>query len=34
MPILENVQNLDLGTVNSSHICDIIKSLQTKIAVI
>jgi sarcosine oxidase/L-pipecolate oxidase len=30
MPNLENVQNLDLGTVNSAHICDIIKSLQTK----
>jgi hypothetical protein len=30
MPNLENVQNIDLGTVNSAHICDIIKSLQTK----
>jgi hypothetical protein len=30
LPNLENVQNLDLGTVNQAHICDIIKSLQTK----
>jgi hypothetical protein len=30
MPNLENIQKIDLGTVNSAHICDIIKSLQTK----
>jgi hypothetical protein len=30
MPVLENVQNLDLGTTSQVHICDIIKSLKTK----
>jgi hypothetical protein len=30
MPNLENLVNLDLGTVNQAHICDIIKSLQPK----
>jgi hypothetical protein len=30
MPILENLVNLDLGTTNQVHICDIIKSLQPK----
>ncbi len=30
MPILENVQNLDLGTTSQVHVCDIIKSLKTK----
>jgi hypothetical protein len=30
MPSLPNLQELDLGTVNQTHICDIIKSLQPK----
>jgi hypothetical protein len=30
MPNLTNIQNLDLGTTNQVHICDIIKSLQPK----
>jgi hypothetical protein len=30
MPILENVQELELGTTNQVHVCDIIKSLQPK----
>ena len=30
MPNLQNIQQLDLGTVNQVHICDIIKSLQPK----
>jgi len=30
MPILENIQNLDLGTTSQVHVVDIIKSLQTK----
>jgi hypothetical protein len=30
MPILNNIQNLDLGTTSQVHICDIIKSLKTK----
>ncbi len=30
MPLLENVQNLDIGTTNQTHVCDIIKSLKTK----
>jgi hypothetical protein len=30
MPLLENVQNLDLGTTSQVHVCDIIKSLKTK----
>jgi hypothetical protein len=29
MPLLENVQNFDLGTTSQVHICDIIKSLKT-----
>jgi len=30
MPNLQNIQELDLGTVNQAHICDVIKSLQPK----
>ncbi len=30
MPILQNIQELDLGTTNQVHVCDIIKSLQSK----
>jgi len=30
MPILQNVNELELGTVNQTHVCDIIKSLQPK----
>jgi len=30
MPNLQNLQELDLGTVNQTHICDIIKSLHPK----
>jgi hypothetical protein len=30
MPLLDNIQNLDLGTTSQVHICDIIKSLKTK----
>ncbi len=30
MPLLENVQNLDLGMTNQTHVCDIIKLLKTK----
>ena len=29
MPILPNVNDLDLGETNPTHFCDIIKSLQT-----
>jgi hypothetical protein len=29
MPLLENVQNLDLGTTSQGHVCDIIKLLKT-----
>ena len=30
MPVLQNIQELDLGTTNQVHVCDIIKSLQPK----
>ncbi len=30
MPQLENIAELELGTTNQTHICDIIKSLQPK----
>jgi hypothetical protein len=30
MPNLQDIQNLDLGSTNQTHICDIIKSLQPK----
>jgi len=30
MPILDNITNLDLGSTSQVHVCDIIKSLQTK----
>ncbi len=30
MPVLQNIQNLDLGSTSQVHICDIIKSLQPK----
>jgi hypothetical protein len=30
MPILEDLQELDLGTTNQVHVCDIIKSLHSK----
>jgi hypothetical protein len=30
MPVLENAQELELGTTNQVHVCDIIKSLQPK----
>ena len=30
MPLLENIQNLDLGTTSQVHVCDIIKSMRTK----
>jgi hypothetical protein len=30
MPQIDNINNLELGTTNQTHICDIIKSLQPK----
>jgi hypothetical protein len=30
MPHLDNIQDIDLGSTNQTHICDIIKSLQPK----
>ncbi len=30
MPVLQNIQSLDLGSTSQAHICDIIKSLQPK----
>jgi len=30
MPVLQDLQELDLGTTNQVHVCDIIKSLQSK----
>jgi hypothetical protein len=30
MPQLENIAEMELGTTNQTHICDIIKSLQPK----
>jgi hypothetical protein len=30
MPPLENIAELELGTTNQTHICDIIKSFQPK----
>jgi hypothetical protein len=30
MPNLQDIQNLELGSTNQTHICDIIKSLQPK----
>jgi len=32
MPIIENLTDIDLGTTNPAHICDLIKSLQTKLS--
>ena len=33
MPILDNLTELDLGTTNPTHFCDILKSLQPKCSV-